>query len=114
MPTKREREYYRQGFSDGMRMKGTPTFRENFSGYEANVNGEIPQFVKQMDQSAVLNPFYKTFLKREGRVLNRSKPKRKLSAWQKYIKNKRNHITYRNGKLNLRAMGVQYRKKKRR
>ena len=42
------------------------------------------------------------------------KPKRKLSAWQKYIKNKRNHITYRDGKLNLKAMGVQYRKKKRR
>jgi len=46
--------------------------------------------------------------------LSRAKPKRKLSAWQKYIKNKRNHITYRNGKLNLKAMGVQYRKKKRR
>jgi hypothetical protein len=43
-----------------------------------------------------------------------AKPKRKLSAWQKYIKNKRNHITYRDGKLNLKAMGVQYRKKKRR
>ena len=42
------------------------------------------------------------------------KPKRKLSAWQRYIKNKRNHITYRDGKLNLKAMGVQYRKKKRR
>ena len=39
--------------------------------------------------------------------------KRKLSAWQKYIKNKRNHIYYRDGKLNLKAMGVQYRKKKR-
>ena len=112
MPTRREREYYRQGFSDGMRMKGTPTFRENFSGYEANVNGEIPQFVKQMDQSAVWSDAERR--RREGRVLNRSKPKRKLSAWQKYIKNKRNHITYRNGKLNLRAMGVQYRKKKRR
>ena len=39
---------------------------------------------------------------------------RKLSAWQRYIKNKRNHIKYRDGKLNLKAMGVQYRKKKRR
>ncbi len=44
----------------------------------------------------------------------RKREKRKLSAWQKYIKNKRNHITYRDGKLNLKAMGVQYRKKKRR
>ena len=42
------------------------------------------------------------------------KPKRKLSAWQKYIKNKRNHIKYRDGKLNLKKMGVEFRRKKRR
>ena len=49
------------------------------------------------------------------------KPKRKLSAWQKYIKNPRNQIKYtrgtnyyKKGQLNLKAMGVQYRKKKRR
>jgi hypothetical protein len=46
---------------------------------------------------------------------NRSKkPKRKLSAWQKYIKNKRNHIKYRDGKLNLKKMGVAFRRKQRR
>ena len=46
----------------------------------------------------------------------RSKPKRKrkLSAWQKYIKNKRNHIKYRDGKLNLKKMGVAFRRKQRR
>ena len=43
-----------------------------------------------------------------------SKPKRKLSAWQKYIKNKRNHIKYRDGKLNLKKMGVAFRRSKRR
>jgi len=42
------------------------------------------------------------------------KPKRKLSAWNKYVKNKRNHITYRNGKLNLKKMAVAFRRKKRR
>ena len=47
-------------------------------------------------------------------IRSRANKPRKLSAWQKYIKNKRNHITYRDGKLNLKAMGVQYRKKKRR
>jgi len=41
----------------------------------------------------------------------RAKP-RKLSAWQKYIKNKKNHIKMRNGKLNLKKMAVQYRKKR--
>tara|TARA_Y100001963_G_C6634732_1_gene378012 strand:+ start:387 stop:671 length:285 start_codon:yes stop_codon:yes gene_type:complete len=46
--------------------------------------------------------------------LGLAKPKRKLSAWQKYIKNKRNHIKFRDGKLNLKKMGVEFRKKKRR
>jgi len=41
----------------------------------------------------------------------RAKP-RKLSAWQRYIKNKKNHIKMRNGKLNLKKMAVQYRKSK--
>jgi hypothetical protein len=50
----------------------------------------------------------------EGYDLPKRKPKKKLSAWQKYIKNPRNHIKYRDGKLNLKKMGVQYRKKKRR
>ena len=39
-------------------------------------------------------------------------PKRKLSAWQKYIKNKKNHIKLRSGKLNLKKMAVQFRKTK--
>ena len=43
-----------------------------------------------------------------------SKRKRKLSAWQKYIKNKRNHIKYRDGKLNLKKMGVAFRRKQKR
>jgi len=47
------------------------------------------------------------------RVPGRTKP-RKLSAWQRYIKNKKNHIKMRNGKLNLKKMAVQYRKKKKR
>jgi len=35
----------------------------------------------------------------------------KLSTWQRYIKNKKNHIKLRSGKLNLKKMAVQYRKK---
>ena len=42
------------------------------------------------------------------------KPKRKLSAWNKFVKNKRNHITYRDGKLNLKKMAVAFRRKQRR
>ena len=43
-----------------------------------------------------------------------AKPKRKLSAWNKYCGKKSNQIRYKSGKkkglLNLKAMGVQYRK----
>jgi len=80
MPTKREREYYRMGFIDGMK------------GWDQ------PRIPVEMELE------YK----------RKEKPKRKLSAWQKYIKNKRNHIKYRDGKLNLKKMGVEFRRKKRR
>ena len=88
MPTNREREYYRMGFLDGQR-----------------ASTQLGAFDSGLAEERILE--------RETRVY-KDKPKRKLSAWQRYIKNKRNHITYRDGKLNLKAMGVQYRKKKRR
>ena len=45
----------------------------------------------------------------------RSPPKkaRKLTAWNRYVKQKKNHIKMRDGKLNLKKMAVQFRKKKR-
>ena len=95
MPTKREREYYQMGFRDGFNV----------------AQGGSPVGVASHQVSSILDPL------RGGTVYKEyssDKPKRKLSAWQKYIKNKRNHITYRDGKLNLKAMCVQYRKKKRR
>ena len=42
------------------------------------------------------------------------KKARKLTAWNRYVKNKKNHIKMRDGKLNLKKMAVQFRKKKRR
>jgi len=84
MPTKREREYYAMGFRDGRK------FEE--MGYEATGRMSISR--------SELGP--------------RAKPKRKLSAWQKYIKNKRNHIKYRDGKINLKKMGIAFRRKQRR
>ena len=48
------------------------------------------------------------------------KAKRKLSAWQRYIKNSRNHIKFKSGakkgRLNLKAMSSKFKKanKKRR
>lgn len=49
--------------------------------------------------------------RRTTRRKTSSKP-RKLSGWQRFIKNKKNHIKMRSGKLNLKKMAVQYRKKK--
>jgi hypothetical protein len=92
MPTKREREYYRMGFSDGYK--------------SADVYNEAYDIEGGLERRGFRTP--------SMRDIPPKLPIRKLSAWQKYIKNKRNHITYRNGKLNLKAMGVQYRKKKRR
>jgi len=41
-----------------------------------------------------------------------TKPKRKLSAWNKYVKanSKKPRFRYRNGKLNLKKMAVAFRK----
>jgi hypothetical protein len=90
MPTKREREYYRMGFTDGLRVG-----RGGVEQY-----GIEPEFDRRPP------------IKLTGEVFK--KPKRKLSAWNKYVKNKRNHITYRDGKLNLKKMAVAFRRKKRR
>ena len=56
-------------------------------------------------------PWRNSVDRKRGRASNAGKPKRKLSAWQKYIKNKRNHIKYRDGKLNLKKMAVAFRRK---
>jgi len=92
MPTKREREYYRMGFKDGQR------YVERASPYQL---GE-PEIMGTTTVQP--SPLYRAI----------AKPKRKLSAWNKYVKNKRNHITYRDGKLNLKKMAVAFRRKKRR
>jgi len=48
----------------------------------------------------------------DPRATIRRKPKRKLSAWNKYVKanSKKPRFRYRNGKLNLKKMAVAFRK----
>ena len=99
MPTKREREYYQMGFADAMQiLQRTQT---------GSAEGPA-QFLalREMQEAYTAAPV--------SRAKSMRKPKRKLSAWQKYNKNKRNHIKYRDGKLNLKKMGVEFRRKKRR
>jgi hypothetical protein len=88
MPTKREREYYRMGFADGSR--------------------ESRSFVTESE----LSP-----LEQKGTIYRPSpKRKRKLSAWNKFVKanSRKKEFRYRDGKLNLKKMGVAFRRKKRR
>jgi hypothetical protein len=110
MPTKREREYYSAGFQDGVRMAQSERARlvnpEGISPFMAReLSVEMAKDTLGVTPSRIERGF------QEGGYAKR---KRKLSAWQKYIKNKRNHIKYRDGKLNLKKMGVEFRRKKRR
>ena len=99
MPTKREREYYAMGFRDGVSQG------------------------RDIDKDVVLYPPYPPQLKtgqRTGRpYFDPVKPKRKLSAWQKFVKanSKKPRFRYKSGakkgRVNLKALGVAYRKKRR-
>ena len=94
MPTKREREYYRMGFRDGKR------FGEEYSDYPAEEG--IERFVGEGEWA------------RGG--FRKPKPKRKLSAWNKYVKanSKKPRFRYKSGakkgKLNLKKMAIAFRK----
>jgi hypothetical protein len=85
MPTKREREYYAMGFRDGAQTGGGP------------INSHDP----------VRGGFDFSLI--EGTP---KKKKRKLSAWNKYVKanSKKPRFRYRNGKLNLKKMAIAFRK----
>ena len=88
MPTDREREYYRMGYEDGLR---SDIFGSKGPARE----------VKTLKQ------------------LSKLKPKRKPSAWNKFVKvnSKKPRFRYKSGakrgKVNLKALGIAYRKKKR-
>ena len=91
MPTRREREYYAMGFMDGLKASYTEDYQIALGEADSPLEVE-----------------------RARHRFAKPKPKRKLSAWNKYVKNKRNHIRYRDGKLNLKKMAVAFRRKKRR
>ena len=85
MPTTREREYYRMGFSDGY---------------------------KSAEGQTTIGPLYSTIEKAEARSLNPKHKKRKLSAWNKFVKanSKKPRFRFANGKLKLKKMGVAFRR----
>jgi len=88
MPTKREREYYAMGFKDG---------RQDALGLDYPSAFDRPE-IRQVRISP--------------EAVKRYKPKRKLSAWNKFVKanSKKPRFVLRSGKLNLKKMGVAFRK----
>ena len=95
MPTKREREYYRMGFRDGQKAHLT----EDYQVYMGETRPSRRDYGIR-DTSPL------------GLGLVARKPKRKLSAWNKYVKanSKKPRFRYRNGKLNLKKMAIAFRK----
>jgi hypothetical protein len=92
MPTAGERAYYRMGVKDGFEMargmKGPGLF-------------DTPNPATYIAGPAM-----------EGIPAPRRKPKRKLSAWNKFVKanSKKKIYQFANGKLKLKKMGIAFRK----
>ena len=94
MPTESEREYYRMGFFDGMSAS---------QGSKFGTRSPVSVF---KGESIAFETADKTL----GR-----KRKRKLSAWNKFVKanSKKKIYQYASGKLKLKKMGIAFRKKRR-
>ena len=90
--------------------------REYSDGYEDGYDDCI-QEVKRQQRRRSRTRYEKPTRSRRTRPgsVKKSKP-RKLSGWQKFMKQKKNQIKYKSGdkkgRLNLKKMGVAYRKKK--
>ena len=103
MPTKREREYYRMGFRDGLKASYTEDYQVALG------EADSPREARRAVRRTGLATDYFT-----------PKPKkRKLSEWQRFVKanSKKPRFRYKSGRkkgmINLKALGVAYRKKKR-
>jgi hypothetical protein len=105
VPTRREREYYAMGFRDGLKAPYTEDYQVALG--EADSPLEVQRARRSFEEIGYTPRF-------RGRKV--AKPKRKLSAWQKFVKanSRKKEFRYRDGKLNLKKMGVAYRRKKRR
>ena len=87
--------------------------------YSAMLQGREPTFQVFIKEGEVVSPVLLTDAQVAGAVVladdvAEAKPKRKLSAWQRYMKVKKNQIKFKSGKrkgqLNLKAMGSKFRK----
>jgi len=102
MPTKREREYYRMGFSDGY--KSADIYNEGY---------DIEGGLTRRFGTEPFTPLGGRQVKPRRRRPQKPKKKRTLTAWQKFVRtnSKKNEFRLRGGKVNLKKLGVAYRKK---
>jgi len=97
MPSKREREYYTEGFRDGYE-------------YAKGRTEDLPALTRKTYKMGA--PPAPWDVLPTGRGPLGSPKKRKLSAWNKFVKanSKKPRFIYRTGKLNLKKMAVAFRK----
>ena len=98
MPTKREREYYRMGFRDGLKAPYTEDYQVALG--EADSPLEVQRARRSLQRMPIdFGP-------------DPRKPKRKLSAWNKFVKAnaKKPRFRLRSGAPNLKKLGVAFRK----
>lgn len=92
--------------------------------YAAVLEGREPTFQLYIKEGECIKPLLPTDAQLAGRevllqdamyadkakeMITAPNKKRKLSAWQRYVKQKKNHIKFKNGKLNLKAMARKFR-----
>ena len=92
--------------------------------YSAMLQGREPTFQIFIKEGELIAPVLPTDFMQSSAVVDSvsgqdfggSRKKRKLNTWQKYIKNKKNHIKYKSGKnkgkLNLKAMSKAFKRGK--
>lgn len=92
--------------------------------YSAMLQGREPTFQIFIKEGELIAPVKPTdFMESSaivenvtGTNMSRAKPKRKLNKWQRYIKQKKNHIKFKSGKnrgkLNLKAMSKAFKRGK--
>tara|TARA_Y100000361_G_scaffold141819_1_gene147238 strand:+ start:675 stop:1232 length:558 start_codon:yes stop_codon:yes gene_type:complete len=87
--------------------------------YGPMLQGREPTFQVYIKEGEVIMPVMPTDAQVAGAMvldapISAPKPKRKLNAWQRYIKVKKNHIKFKSGankgKLNLKAMSKAFKK----
>tara|TARA_R100001443_G_C3355286_1_gene177781 strand:- start:1000 stop:1539 length:540 start_codon:yes stop_codon:yes gene_type:complete len=86
--------------------------------YSAMLQGREPTFQIFIKEGELIAPVKPTDFMESSAIVENiqagAKPKRKLNSWQKYIKQKKNHIKFKSGKnkgkLNLKAMSKAFKK----